>query len=57
LTGARREKTICLDPRLVSGPVRAKYGDTEVASIEKDYSRADRTKPYLELHGRPVPKE
>jgi hypothetical protein len=42
---------------LVSGPVRVKYGDKEVASIEKDYSRADRTKPYLELHGQPVPKE
>ena len=42
---------------LVSGPVTVKYGGKEVASIEKDYSRADRTKPYLELHGQPVPKE
>jgi hypothetical protein len=42
---------------LVSGPVTVKYGDKEVASIEKDYSKRDRTKPYLELHGQPVPKE
>jgi hypothetical protein len=42
---------------LVSGPVTVKYGGKEVASIEKDYSRADRAKPYLELHGQPVPKE
>jgi len=42
---------------LVSGPVTAKYGDKEIASIEKDYSKGDRTKPYLELHGQPVPKE
>ena len=42
---------------LVSGPVTVKYGGKEVASIEKDYSKADRTKPYLELHGQPVPKE
>jgi hypothetical protein len=42
---------------MVSGPVTAKYGDKEIASIEKDYSKADRTKPYLELHGQPVPKE
>jgi hypothetical protein len=42
---------------LVSGPVTARYGDKEVASIEKDYSQRDRTKPYLELHGQPVPKE
>src|SRR5262245_32001652 len=42
---------------LVSGPVKAKYGDKEIANIEKDYSQRDRTKPYLELHGQPVPKE
>ena len=42
---------------MVSGPVTVKYGDKEIASIEKDYSKADRTKPYLELHGQPVPKE
>jgi hypothetical protein len=42
---------------LVSGPVTAKYGDKEIASIEKDYSQADRTKPYLQLHGQSVPKE
>ena len=42
---------------LVSGPVTVKYGGKEVASIEKDYSQADRTKPYLELHGQSVPKE
>jgi hypothetical protein len=42
---------------MVSGPVTAKYGDKEIASIEKDYAKADRTKPYLELHGQPVPKE
>lgn len=42
---------------MVSGPVTARYGDKEVASIEKDYSKGDRTKPYLELHGQPVPKE
>ena len=42
---------------MVSGPVTVRYGDKEVASIEKDYSKADRTKPYLELHGQPVPKE
>jgi hypothetical protein len=42
---------------LVSGPVTAKYGDKEIASIEKDYSQGDRTKPYLQLHGQPVPKE
>ena len=37
--------------------VTVKYGGKEVASIEKDYSQRDRTKPYLELHGQPVPKE
>src|SRR5262245_58030474 len=42
---------------LVSGPVKVKYGDKEIASIEKDYSQRDRTKPYLQLHGQPVPKE
>jgi hypothetical protein len=42
---------------LVSGPVTVKYGGKEIASIEKDYSQRDRTKPYLELHGQPVPKE
>jgi hypothetical protein len=42
---------------LVSGPVTVKYGETEIASIEKDYSKRDRTKPYLELHGQPIPKE
>jgi hypothetical protein len=42
---------------LVSGPVAVKHGDKGVASIEKDYSSADRTKPYLQLHGQPVPKE
>jgi hypothetical protein len=42
---------------LVSGPVTVRYGDKEIASVEKDYSRRDRTRPYLELHGQPVPKE
>jgi hypothetical protein len=42
---------------MVSGPVTVRYSDKEIASIEKDYSRRDRTKPYLELHGQPVPKE
>ena len=42
---------------LVSGPVVVRHGGKEVASIEKDYSSADRTKPYLQLHGQPVPKE
>lgn len=42
---------------MVSGPVTVKYGDKEIALIEKDYSKADRTKPYLELHRQPVPKE
>src|SRR5262249_2566429 len=42
---------------LVSGRVTVKYGDKEIASIEKDYSQRDRTKPYLEVHGQPVPKE
>jgi hypothetical protein len=42
---------------MVTGPVTVKYGDKEVASIEKDYSKADRSKPYLELHGQRVPKE
>jgi hypothetical protein len=42
---------------LVSGPVTVRYGDKEIASIEKDYSKGDRTRPYLELHGQPVPPE
>ena len=42
---------------LVSGPVTAKYGDKEVFSQEKNYSRADPKQPYLQLHRLPVPKE
>jgi hypothetical protein len=42
---------------LVSGPVKVRYGDKEIASVERDYSSTDRTRPYLQLHGQPVPKE
>jgi hypothetical protein len=42
---------------LVTGPVTAKLGETEVFSSTKDYARRDRKLPYLQLHNQPVPKE
>jgi hypothetical protein len=42
---------------MVSGPVTAKYDEKEVFSLEKNYSRSDPKKPYLQLHRLPVPKE
>jgi hypothetical protein len=42
---------------LVGGPVKAKYGDQEVFSIEKNYFQKDATRPYIRLTGVPVPKE
>ncbi len=42
---------------LVSGPVKAKLGDKEIFSLEKDYSGTDRTKPYVQFHGQAIPKE
>jgi hypothetical protein len=42
---------------LVSGPVTARWGDKEVFSAEKNYSRQDPRQPYLQLHRQPVPME
>jgi hypothetical protein len=42
---------------LVTGPVTAKHGETEVFSSTKDYTRRDRKLPYLQLHNQPVPPE
>jgi hypothetical protein len=42
---------------LVTGPVTARHGETEVFSGTKDYARRDRKQPYLQLHNQPVPKE
>jgi hypothetical protein len=42
---------------MVSGPVTASYAGEKIASIEKDYSRQDPTKPYLLFYRVPVPEE
>jgi hypothetical protein len=42
---------------MVTGPVTARHGETEVFSSTKDYSRRDRKQPYLQLHNQPVPQE